>query len=709
MILPHACVKTSAVATCLTALALLFLSGSVLAQEQRDTVFQIPAVTVTATRTPETLLEVPLAVQIVPAGPIRLSRRIGLEEPLSLVPGLLVQSRAGGLDARITVRGFGARGNGDRSNAGTIRGIRVLVDGFPVSEPDGRTSLDLVDLWSASSIEVIRSNSSALYGGASGGLINVRSGGDSSPPFVRAGAAAGSFGLHSESVQTGTMLGQGDLVFTLSNSTFDGWREHSRSSKATLNTALTVPLGEKSSLTTQILSTSNFFQLPGPLTRDQFNLAPRQADSTYAARDERRLNRIGRVGLRVDYGAGETHAVSVLAFGEEKVIERSERNTFRDFNRYHFGGSALYRLSLFPGEPVRSVTLLGVDEAYQNGSILFYNLVQGNRGTTLRQNKVEGANSLGLFAQEELAFGDAWSVIVGARFDILTYAADDNMNPSLAASKEFRAWSPKLGVSFRWRPGHAVYASLGGGLEAPAYNEVDPPPPFDTLTSLNPFLDPMKSQTFEIGAKGIAELSSPILRFVAYDLAGFLINVSDEIVPYDGGAYFLTAGRSRRLGAEVGLDLRSSFGLSLRGAGTILSGTYLTYANELGDFSGRDIPGVPDLSITALLRYDVRENLYIEFGARHTGKYFSDDSNSPEGGVSPATTLRAVVGGSLTSGPVVLDAYLGIENLADHSYVSSVFINGVPAGGSGAPRYFEPGLPRNILCGVTLRWNPRPS
>jgi iron complex outermembrane recepter protein len=53
------------------------------------------------------------------------------------------------------IRGFGARGAGDRSNAGTSRGIRVIVDGVPETELDGGTSFDGIDLASAEHMEIV--------------------------------------------------------------------------------------------------------------------------------------------------------------------------------------------------------------------------------------------------------------------------------------------------------------------------------------------------------------------------------------------------------------------------------------------------------------------------------------------------------------------------------------------------------------------------
>ena len=133
----------------------------------------VPAVSVTATRARVSILDVPLAVTLVGGEQLRVKRGVGLDEALSLVPGVVAQSRSGGGDVRLSIRGFGARGAGDRSNAGTSRGVRILIDGIPETEPDGRTSLDLVDLALVEDVEIVRSNASALYGNAAGGVLDA--------------------------------------------------------------------------------------------------------------------------------------------------------------------------------------------------------------------------------------------------------------------------------------------------------------------------------------------------------------------------------------------------------------------------------------------------------------------------------------------------------------------------------------------------------
>jgi outer membrane receptor protein involved in Fe transport len=79
-------------------------------------------------------------------------------------------------DTRVSIRGFGAR-----SQFGA-RSIRILRDGMPLTLPDGQTPIDYLDLESVGRVEVIRGASAALYGNASGGVIDLRS---IAPPAAR--------------------------------------------------------------------------------------------------------------------------------------------------------------------------------------------------------------------------------------------------------------------------------------------------------------------------------------------------------------------------------------------------------------------------------------------------------------------------------------------------------------------------------------------
>lgn len=194
------------------------------AKAQDDSVrYHLPEVTITGTRSEESLLEVPLAVSIIDQHQFSNTRGAGLNEALWSVPGVIAQSRAGGTDIRLTIRGFGARGAGERSNAGTSRGIKVLVNGIPETEPDGRTAFDMIDAHISHRIEVVRSNASALYGNASGGVVNIRTHTQFTQPYAEVGSSFGSFGFIKSYLNTGTILGENSrIVANLSHNKSSG-------------------------------------------------------------------------------------------------------------------------------------------------------------------------------------------------------------------------------------------------------------------------------------------------------------------------------------------------------------------------------------------------------------------------------------------------------------------------------------------------------
>lgn len=128
-------------------LVLVSLSFSQSQKKENDTlIVNLEQITVTATRYSENLLEIPYSVSVISKSEMNFSKGLGIDEILNKIPGVMAQSRAGNQDVRLVIRGFGARGAGDRSNYGTTRGIKILQDGIPETEPDGRTSLDLIDV-----------------------------------------------------------------------------------------------------------------------------------------------------------------------------------------------------------------------------------------------------------------------------------------------------------------------------------------------------------------------------------------------------------------------------------------------------------------------------------------------------------------------------------------------------------------------------------
>jgi iron complex outermembrane receptor protein len=707
------------------ALPLLFLPAALGAQAEPapvpgDTAFRLPSISVTSSRHAESPLAVPFAFTRIALPEFRSGRGYGLDEALNRIPGVLVQSRYGVSDVRLIIRGYGARGAGDRSNAGTSRGIRVILDGFPETEPDGRTSFDGIDLGATSGIEVIRSNATTLFGNAAGGVVNISTLPEFERAFGEAEVAMGGFGFQRYLARLGSTLGDdgarvaGTLVHTVS----DGWRAHSDAERTLFNAGISAPLSPATTLSVYAVGTSNRFRIPGPLTQAEVDADPSQANATYASRDERRHNRVGRLGVTVehDFAGGRAGTLAVSGYVNPKFLQRSERGTFRDFTRYHVGGNATYRASTALGSRARGGILAGVDEAYQDGAILFYSLTEaGTRGTTLRDNKREGANNLGGFLQGELGLGERWSFTLGGRYDRVTYYSQSFINPRLDDTRAFAKVTPRAAINFRLSPSHSFYANVGGGVEVPAGNETDPASTFgqDTVTSLNPLLDPIVSRSYEIGTKQIVVPTRGLLTDLSYDVALYHIRVSNDIVPYRGGRFYFTAGRTHRTGAELGLTARTRPGVFVSTAVTWSRNRYAEYVvdsvhygrpGQTADYSGNAMVGVPQWMAHGTL--GIAPNRWrgfrLQVDLQTVGRYFLDDANQVSVPGYPVFGATVALDQPARLGALSLRGYLTVNNLFDRRYIGSAFLN--PDVVNGVPVAFEPGLPRSVVVGAAVGW-----
>ncbi|PKL81653.1 MAG: hypothetical protein CVV24_14185, partial [Ignavibacteriae bacterium HGW-Ignavibacteriae-3] len=609
---------------------------------QNDTLeVKMNLITVTATRYAEQILEVPYAVSILQSRHLLNLKGYGLDEALATIPGVLAQSRSGNQDVRLVIRGFGARGAGDRSNSGTSRGVRVMIDGIPETEPDGRTSFDQIDLSIADNIEVIRSNASAVWGNAAGGVVNLSTVPSGNNDNLSARLLAGSYGFNQIQLRAVKNFQNGKIFSSFSNSNMDGWRDHSGSYRSLFNLGFISQLSILTKLGVFVSGASNMFHIPGPLTQKQFDANPSQANPIYAQRDERRFNRVGKIGVTLNHDFDTSNSISGMLFANPKYLQRSERGTFRDFTRYHFGGNVIYSNHSSLTDEIQNKLVIGADEAYQDGAILFYSLSPTNsRGDVLRDNKREGANTFGAFVQNEIVFHDKLSFIFGARYDNISYHSESYITSGYGLqTKSFQRVTPKAGMTYRISESQSIYANYGGGIEVPAGNETDASGTYgqDKVYLINPLLEPIVSNTVELGTKHLMPSidKNSFVKSISYELALYYINVKNDIIPYRGGRFYFTAGKTERTGIEIGTSIQFHGDLSFSGAFTYSNNKYAEYlidsvhydlskAGKFANYKDNEVAGIPNVFYNLNLTYAPAElkGMFFSLGINSIGKYF---------------------------------------------------------------------------------------
>jgi len=343
-----------------------------------------------------------------------------------------------------------------------------------------------------------------------------------------------------------------------------------------------------------------------------------------------------------------------------------------------------------------------------------------SRGDVLKDNKREGANTFGAFVQDEILFNEKLSVIIGARYDNITYYSESFITSGYGLqTKSFEHLTPKAGITYRLSPTQSLYANLGGGIEVPAGNETDPAGTYgqDLIYLLNSLLDPIISTTYEIGTKQlIAFQKNDLLKNFSYDLALYYIDIKNDIIPYRGGRFYFTAGKTQRMGVELGTSVQFTRGFSFNGAFTFSNNKYQEYlvdsvhydlnkAGKFANYKDNKVAGIPDFFYNVGLTYAPVElnGVFVSVTLNGIEKYFVDDANTLS--VPSFNVINTTIGLNKPIkliGDLSFTGFLTINNLFDLKFVSSAFIN--PDIINNEAVYLEPGMPRNVVLSISFSY-----
>ncbi|MGB9771116.1 MAG: TonB-dependent receptor domain-containing protein [Candidatus Kapaibacteriota bacterium] len=703
----------------------ILLSLFAFSSENDTAKYYFKEVVISALRYPEKILEVPLSVSYLDSKNFYGYRGISIEEPLQTIPGVLAQIRSGTQDVRITARGFGSRGAGDRSNSGTVRGIKFLLDGIPQTEPDGRTSLDFFDIAFVENLEVIRSNASALWGNSAGAVFSFNTIPSDNKPSASFSKSIGSWNFDKNVLKLKTSIGENGVIYLNSlYFSFDGWRKNSYSDKLLFNFGIRTPLGNNKELSTfddkkfapTILQVNlniakNLFYIPGAITKPVYDSLPESANPNYLNNKERRNNRLAQIGVSITHNFSENNMIFAQGFLTSKYLQRSERGTYRDFTRY-FLGSTLYYQNQMKFGGISNIFLLGLDQTLQDGAILFYNLdSNANRSNQLRTDKKEGSNTFGLFLQDEILW-KRLSILLGLRYDAVTYVSQDFLNFTKSDEKKFDRLTPKVGITYRLLDNFSIFGNIGGGIEVPAGNETDPAPGEDTVYQINPLLEPIVSTTYELGIKSFFE-TGKYLKNIEFEASGFYIDTKNELIPYREGRFYFSAGKTSRLGLEALLKTSWFYGISINASFTYILGKFVDYKVDssyynpdkkgvFADFKNNFIPGVPKFYYFASIVVPFIAN--FEFSVNGLGKYYCDDANKIEVPAFNVFNFSVWFDKIYINNQLNIWLAFSVKNVFNTKYIGSAFLNPIYEKGTSQPYYIEPGLPRNYLFTIGFKF-----
>lgn len=652
--------------------------------DARAQLVELEPTEVVAPRTETRWVDALTAISVVDTAGLEAERDLSLNESLNRVPGVLAQNSynfAQGL--RVSIRGFGARASFG------VRGVRLLVDGVPLTMPDGQSETDGYDLSLVDRVEIIRGPASTLYGNAAGGVVSLSTIEPSESLSGRLDLGGGELGYEGLRARVGGGQGAWRALAALNRTRVDGAREHGQARSDAFSGKLSAS-GAFGQLRLNLNAVDIESQDPGGLNAGEVVVDRGQAapfNLQFNAGETIRQQRLSLSWNDRGEGPRETRAWAYAGerdFANRLPFENGGQVAFE--RRFGGAGAQLGVRSEALGR--RQHWLLGLDlEAQRDDRHRYVNGDAGLRGEeTLHQlEKAEGA---GLFGNAEFELSERWEASLGVRYTRLKLSVDDRFldDGDDSGSRKLDEMSLSAGLGLALGDTARAYARISDSFESPTVNELANP----NGGGFNPDLEAAQALNQEIGIKGES-------RALSYELALYRIALDDELLAYElpdepGRSYYRNIGESSREGVEASLEWRLAPSWALSLAYSYARNQFERYTLDDVDFAGKDLPGLPRQQGFAELRWQ-RGIWTARANVQALSSQYADDANGVEVGGYALTNLRLAC--RLPLAGVALSPYLGVDNVFDREYYDNLRIN------AGFGRYFEPGPGRSVYAGVS--------
>jgi iron complex outermembrane recepter protein len=695
----------------LLSLTMLFSGHAGLFAEGPDSLFLepdrqqvLPEVMVSAFNQSRRLLDAPGSVSMIGASVIEREHPVTLLPLISQASGVF--AHAGTLStSRITIRGIGARVPYATGK------IRAYFGDIPLTNGSGVSIVEHIDPAVTDRIEITKGPGSSAYGAGLGGTINMVP----RQPGIRGRGIttsfeAGSYGLS----RSGLVFDAGKEDFHTSvvynRSRNDGYRENNKYRRDVITAVLQWQPATATSITGLFAYSDVKGEIPSSIDSVLFVGNPRAAAANWEKTNGYEDVNIWLAGVSASHAFHPRFSIDMALFST--FHNEMEMRPFDVLHENRYSGGA--RLKANYNRTVQNATLHltgGGEWFFEHFGYKNYQNIEGvGMQGELISNNLENISNMHVFVQGDLEMAN-----VNLSFGMNLHDAKTDYNDLFMAGQTDRSaiyrpgliLSPRVGANVRYLPYQAVFFCIGHGFSTVSLSETLTPEGF-----VNMEIRPEKSWNYEVGTRG-----SLWGNRVFYDLNLYQMMVTDLLVAERIGAdawVGKNAGASSHRGVEAevqaylirrGFDQTSSGSwwqaveVSLKHIFSYNHFVFTDFVDYGMDYAGNHIPGIPSSTSTSTVVARLQGGFYGMLKHRYVGSMPMNDMNSRE--AEAYQLLDMTLGYKTFLGKWVLDAYLGINNIFDQHYASMILVN-APSFGSSLPRYYYPGLPRNISSGLRM-------
>ena len=650
---------------------------------------------------------VPGGAEVIGEPTIKESLGENLRGVLDFVPGVLIRPRFGLADeSQFSIRGSGLQNNFHS------RDINFLFNSFMYGQADGFSDFESIELMDTKRIEVFKAANALRFGANSiGGAVNfvTKTGYDAAP--FELWSEGGSYGFWKQHLATGLVFGPVDFYGGASMMGLEGYRQHAEQQRYRFNTSTGWDGGGGLSARFDLGFVRSLENLPGALTRPQFEANPRQQNPSTAFANEQR---------NYDYPNGG-FTVRLPLTANQQIVSLTQLN-YQDL--FHPLAFAIIDQTTFNWSQeiryINAAPLFGFRNLFTAGFQYFgtrqndaqqQNLGDAQAGPLIK-NQYANAFNYGWYAEDVFNVTPSVSLVLGGRLQYSVRQVRDRLfndpfpdvDGNDSGNVSFFGGTPKVGVIWQVTPSVQLFANASRAYQPPLLLELTAPGQIPgTLSDLNA----TTAWQFEIGTRGsIGPRVTWDFSVYDYELWNEIQNVN--VQPFPGAPFtiprFQNIPRSRHLGVEVGFDVQVVKDVARRiGLGSagdqIRTRLAYTYSNfrfvNNPTFNNNILPGAPEHFIRAEVRYENALGFYVAPQWENVPKPYPVNSTN-QNFTSPYALVGIQMG--YTYRPWNASVYFTGTNLANKSYISAVVTD------DALGQSFYPGDGRGFYGGLQWRW-----
>ena len=644
-------------------------------------------------------LDIPLEVNpaatsiVVPETLAMMPRGVNAAEALECVPSVKSDNQANQERVHISIRGQGIL-----SEHG-LRGIEVLLDGIPLSDPTGFVP-DLFDVdWNqVQDVQVMRGPVAVLYGGGSAAsVIDLHTTAPEETMHGTLYANGGSNAYYKTRGElSGTAKGVG-YVLDFARTAGDGYRVHTQYWGNAFNGRAYFKISPGFRMSVFAMGTGYWNQNPEGLNIAQVQQDPRQPNPDSLKFNEYQETKRFTGGITGQWTPAENQELAFNFFARPWNYTESVPSSVLHRSLRPFEGSSQYNISTH-GSKIKNFFGIGIDAGGQSVDAYAHpNLGNAVEGPELLAHDSISQSHVGIYALDRLTPADKWTLFFSGRWDRIGQSLTDYLKLNgldLAGSQSFNRATGRVGATYAINPNLSAFASWGSGFLPPATEELLANP--DAIGGFNKHLKSATSNGPDVGIRGNAGYH------FYYDLTFFYLHTNNDFERYritdrPLETFYANGGNSNRYGIEASARVLPTRWLTLAGAYTFSHFTYSDYVSHTfpGNLDGHYLPNSPQSQFYFDTLVQLPRKFSVSMKTLTFSKAYIDPTNSTW--IDGYTLLGARLAKDWQYKNVWGRLFVAGANLTNKNYIA--FTEPDPDGNS-----YQPGPGRELFGGMEFRF-----